>query len=197
VTKFLLIRHGSTDMLDIGISGWKPGIALNARGRSEVGALASRLAGRCVAALYASPLERTHETAAILAMAFGLEPVPCAALGELRFGEWTGRTFDMLGSDPCWTRFNTFRSGTRIPEGELMLETQTRSVSAILSFREQHDGRTVALVTHGDVIKSVVAYFLGMPLDFYDRLEISPASLSELELSADHARILKLNETGE
>lgn len=195
MTTFLLIRHGSTDMLDVGISGWKPEIALNARGRTEVAKLAAKLARRHVDALYASPLERTRRTAAALAEVWGVPPVVCEALGELRFGAWTGKSFDALAEDQQWKRFNHFRCGTRIPEGELMLETQARSVSALLGLRDRHEGQTVALVSHGDVIKAVLGYFLGMPLDLHIRLEIAPASVSELELSHDHAKVLLMNAT--
>jgi broad specificity phosphatase PhoE len=194
VTTFLLIRHGSTDMLDVGISGWKPGVPLNALGRAEVAKLAARLALRQIDELYTSPLERAQETAEIVGRTAGLTPVACSALGELRFGEWTGKTFRALALEVEWQRFNSFRSGTRIPHGELMLETQSRSVAAVLSLRDRHEADTVALVTHGDVIKSILCYFLGMPLDFHVRLEIAPASVSELQLGGDWVKVQRVNE---
>jgi broad specificity phosphatase PhoE len=195
MTRFLLLRHGSTDMLDRGISGRAPGIHLNARGQAEARWLAEHLRARHVAAMYASPLERTWQTAEVVAAQLGLTPIANDALLELHFGEWTGQSFDALAPDPRWRDFNTFRCGTRIPGGELMLETQFRVVRLLIELREKHADATVALVTHGDVIKAALTYFLGMPLDFHVRLEIGPASCSELELGRDYVRVLCLNET--
>jgi probable phosphoglycerate mutase len=195
MTRFLLIRHGSTATLGSGIAGWKPGIDLTAGGVAEVRALAHVVESRPVEALYTSPLERTCQTAAILAEVLGREPTICEALGELRFGRWTGLSFEELNSDPQWRYFNTFRSGTRIPDGELMLETQARVVAALLTLRDAHPAGCVALVTHGDVIKAALTYLLGMPLDFYARLEIAPASLSEFELGEQHVCVHSLNRT--
>ena len=195
MTQFLLIRHGSTDMLGVAISGWLPGVGLTQAGRDEVSALAQQFIGIRIHALYTSPLERTRRTAGILAHSFGLEPIVCPELGELRFGQWTGKSFEELRPDPHWQRFNTFRSGTRIPEGELMLDTQLRVVSFMLTLRDRHRDQTVALVTHGDVIKGALTYFLGMPLDLHPRLEISPASVSHIELTDDSVQVLRVNAT--
>ncbi|HKU44432.1 MAG TPA: histidine phosphatase family protein [Polyangiales bacterium] len=193
MTRFLLIRHGSTDMLDIGISGRAPGISLNVQGQREVERLVERLATRSIAALYVSPLERTRETAAALERRFGLRAVEEPAFLELDFGEWTGQDFGSLHADPRWRDFNLFRCGTRIPDGELMLETQARSVSRLLELRDRHRGTTVAIVSHGDVIKVALLYFLGMPLDHHVRLDVAPASCSELELGRDWVRVLSIS----
>jgi broad specificity phosphatase PhoE len=195
MTQFLFLRHGSTDMLDHGISGRAPGILLNARGQREVRWLAHHLRERRVAAIYASPLERTWETAQAVAEPLGLSPIASEALLELHFGEWTGQSFELLNQDARWRDWNAFRCGTRIPGGELMLETQTRVVRLLLELREKHGDQSLALVTHGDVIKAALTYFLGMPLDFYLRLEVAPASCSELEVGRDHVRLLGLNVT--
>jgi probable phosphoglycerate mutase len=195
MTRFLLLRHGSTDMLDHGISGRAPGIHLNPRGEREARWLADHLRARHLAAIYTSPLERTWQTAELVAAKLGLTPVANDALLELHFGEWTGQTFEALSLDQRWRDFNAFRCGTSIPGGELMLETQNRAVRLLLELREKHGDATVALVTHGDVIKASLTYFLGMPLDFHVRLDIAPASCSELELGRDYVRVLRLNET--
>ena len=194
MTQFLLIRHGSTDALDVMLAGWTPRVGLNAAGEAEVQRAARHLAGRPVDQLYTSPLERTRRTADILAEALGVPLRLDARLGELRFGEWTGKSFEALRDEPSWHSWNSFRSGTRVPAGELMLETQARAVSLLVELRDRHPDATVALVSHGDVIKSVLAYFLGMPLDLHTRLEISPASITELELSSHHVRVSRLNE---
>lgn len=180
-------------MLEIGISGRAPGISLNAQGRRELVGLGRRLAGRQVAAMYVSPLERTRETAAALEGLLGVRATPEPAFSELDFGEWTGRDFAALHADPRWRDFNQFRCGTRIPGGELMLETQARAVAKLLELRDLHGDASVAIVSHGDVIKAALTYFLGMPLDFHLRLAIAPASCSELELDHSSVRVLSLN----
>ena len=182
-------------MLERGISGRARGISLNAQGNAEVQRLAAGLKSRQrqIAALYTSPLERTRETAAALEAALGLQACEHPALLELHFGEWTGQDFETLQADPRWRDFNYFRCGTRIPGGELMLETQARVVAAMLELRDRHADQCLALVTHGDVIKAALTYFLGMPLEYHTRLEIAPASCSELELARDYARVLRLN----
>jgi probable phosphomutase (TIGR03848 family) len=194
MTRFCLVRHGSTDTLDREIAGRKPGVPLNARGRAEVEALASRLANEPFAAVYASPLERTRTTAETIAQRRGSEVALRDALLELQFGEWTGTSFTELQRDPRWQRFNLFRSGTRIPDGETMLEAQARSVAVLLELRARHPGERVLIVTHGDVIRALVAYVLGMPLDFYNRLEIAPASICEIELDELGTRVCRLND---
>lgn len=127
----------------------------------------------------------------------GLEPVPVDTLGELRFGEWEGLTIAELESCDDFRRFNTFRSGVRVPGGELMLETQTRMVQQLICLRGLHPDDTVAVVSHGDPLRAVIAYFLGMSLDSLARLEISPGSLSIVQADGWGSRVMSLNETGE
>jgi probable phosphomutase (TIGR03848 family) len=194
MSEFWLVRHGSTDTLDREIAGRRPGVALNARGRAEVSALALRLAHEDFAAVYASPLERTRETANAIVEKQHREVVACDALNELQFGAWTGLAFDELERDPRWQCFNVFRSGTRIPDGETMLETQARAVAVLLELRSRHPDERVLLVTHGDVIRAVIAHVLGMPLDFYARLEVAPASISVIALDDRTTRVCRMND---
>ncbi len=118
-------------------------------------------------------------------------------LGEIRLGEWQGLTIQELDQRDDWKRFNTFRSGTPAPGGELMLETQARMVRQLLQLRQKHPTGTVAVVSHGDPLRAVLAFFLGIPLDFVLRFEISPASVSVVQLHEWGARVLCINHTGE
>ena len=195
MTRFCLVRHGHTDAVDHSLAGWQDRVALNARGVRALEKLAAWFAEREISAVYTSPIARTLHSAELIARRLGLTPVPCAALGELQFGDWTGKKFTELRSDRQWQRFNRFRSATRMPNGETMLETQTRAIGALLSLRDRHPEQSIALITHGDVIKAIAVYFLGMPLDLYARLVIAPASLTELELDGDQVRCLVLNRT--
>ena len=197
MTTFLLIRHAACDPVGASIAGWAPGIHLNEQGRAQGERLAARLAGPPVTAVYTSPLERARETAAPLAARLGLGVHIEEGLGEIRFGEWTGRTLEELSALPEWRRFNSFRSGTRVPGGELLLEVQTRAVAALDRLRARHPGEMIALISHGDVLKAVIGHYAGIPIDLLERLEIDPASVSVVAVHDWGARLLRLNDTGE
>jgi len=150
-----------------------------------------------IRAVYTSPLERAIETAEPIARRHGLEPQHVPEIGEIHLGEWQGLTMQELDKREDWRRFNTFRSGTRAPGGELMLETQTRMVRQLDRLCAKHPDEIVALVSHGDPLRSALAYFLGIPLDLVLRFEVSPASLSIVQIHDWGARVLCLNDTGE
>jgi probable phosphoglycerate mutase len=192
----LLIRHALCDPVGHALSGRRPGVGLNAVGRAQAAGLGARLAHLPLAAVYASPLARSLETAAALARPHGMAPVREPALVELDFGAWTGRALDTLGAEPAWAPFNTYRSGTRVPAGELALEAQARAVGGVLRLAERHAGRYVAAVSHADVIKAVVGHLLGVPLDLQHRLEIPPASICALELHPWGPRVLAVGGDG-
>ena len=197
MTRFLLIRHATTDAVGQRFSGRLPGVPLNAAGQAQARQLAARLALLPLHAVYTSPLERATQTADPVAAAHGLTPLADAAFLELDLGEWTNQTFQELHGDPQFHLFNVFRSGTRIPGGELMLEAQARIVAGLQRLAGRHPQQTVAVVSHSDLIKAAVAYYVGMPLDLAQRLEISPASVSVLEIYPETARLLALNSTPE
>jgi probable phosphoglycerate mutase len=162
-----------------------------------VNALAEKMKRFPVRAVYTSPLERTVETAEAIARVHGLEPVVSRELGELHFGEWEGQRVEDIRRQELFSEFNTFRSGTRCPGGELMIETQTRMVRELDRLRSLHSNETVAIVSHGDPLRSVVAHYLGIPLDFILRFEILPASLSIVEVEKWGPRVLCVNGTGD
>jgi probable phosphoglycerate mutase len=192
-----LIRHGQTDWIAKAVAGRLPSVHLNAEGRQQAERLAARLKALPITAIYSSPLERTRETAAPLAEALGLEVHPCEEAIELDFGGWQGARIPDLDADPRWRAFNTLRSMTRAPGGELMPEVQTRIVAAIGRIRDAHPDGVVALFSHGDVIRSAVAYFAGVPLDLFQRIEIRPASITSLRFTEWGVLILGVNDTGE
>jgi broad specificity phosphatase PhoE len=199
MTNFLLIRHAHCDPVGQSIAGRAVGVYLNATGRKEATALGERLKPLMITAVYSSPLERALETAAAVAEPQGLDVAVAPGLIEIDFGEWTGQSLAELDQLPEWKLFNTFRSGTRIPGGETAIEVLTRALAELDRLRRDHPGpeELVAIVSHGDVLKAVIAHFLGMPTDLYPRLELSPASASVLALNAWGPRLLLLNSTGE
>jgi len=191
--RLLLIRHGDTDAVGHYIAGNVPGTHLNDAGHAQVAALVARLHDVPLTGVVSSPLERTRQTAEPIARDHGLDVEIEPALSEFDFGSWTGATFASLASDASWGRFNTVRSLTAATRGELMLDVQRRAVAAALDVRNRHATGTVALVSHGDVIRALLLFVLGMPIDFYWRIEVQPARISVVELSEDAPRVLQVN----
>jgi probable phosphoglycerate mutase len=193
MTTFYLIRHGHTAAIDRYIAGRAPGTDLTEEGRAQVTRLVERMRAVPLTAVAASPLERTQQTAAPLARDHGLEVTIVPELTEVESGAWTGATFSALASDDRWRRYNSARAITTPDGGELMLEVQLRAVKAILELRQRHPTGDVAVVSHGDVIRALLLFFLGMPIDFVHRIDISPARISVVQLSDEAARVVLMN----
>jgi probable phosphoglycerate mutase len=171
-----------------------PEVTLGDMGKSQARALADRFASENVVSVYTSPLERAVETAEPIAARIGRPLERSADIIEIDFGAWSGRSFDMLADDPLWSSWNSRRSTSRPPQGETMLEAQVRIVRAMEQLRYLHAGGAVILVSHSDVIKAALLYHLGMPIDAYARLEISPASISTLVVGDWGSKVLRMNE---
>lgn len=196
MTRFLLIRHAVTDATDKRLVGRSAGVRLNEQGRAQAQVLAERLSMAPIAAIYSSPLERTLETAEPMVRLLGIDAVPCEDFLEIEFGEWTDAAFEQLSGQRSFQRFNSFRSCSRIPGGEFMLQAQSRMIIGLDRLRARHPQQTVAVFSHGDMIKAAVAYYAGIPLDLFKRIEISPASISVVEIDDDTVRLLTVNDTG-
>lgn len=196
MTRLLLIRHATIDASGQALAGRAAGVHLNERGRQQAQALAGRLAGVDIHAIYSSPLERAIETARPLAASSDLAIYSSEDLLEIDFGEWTNRSFADLADDPCFQRFNAFRSTASAPGGESMLNAQLRMVAGLDAIRRRHPQATVAVVSHGDMIKAAVAHYAGIPLDLFQRIEISLASISVVEIDDHAVRILSVNADG-
>ncbi|HEV2097677.1 MAG TPA: histidine phosphatase family protein, partial [Stellaceae bacterium] len=138
MTVFHLVRHGEHVLAGKVLAGRTPGVGLSERGRAEIAAVAERLAGDSIAALYSSPLQRTRESAEIVAARLGLPIAFHDDLIELDFGEWTGSTFDQIRADPRWLPWSTQRSLAQIPGGESMREVQRRMVEAMIEIGARH-----------------------------------------------------------
>jgi probable phosphoglycerate mutase len=191
----LLIRHATNDWVGKRLPGWTPGIHLNEAGRAQAEALARRLAHAPLAAIYASPLERTVETAEALAQPHGLRVELRAALRDTDPGVWTGRALDDLRLEALWPALMVHPAGVRLPGGESLREVQSRIVAELDRIREAHPGQTVAVVFHADPIKMAVAHYMGLAFDLFQRLEIGPASVTALALTRYGARLVCLNYT--
>ena len=193
MTTFLLIRHGLTDAVGRTMTGHSPGVHLNATGRDQAAALPERLNNVPLAAIYASPLERTRETAQPVADARGLPIRLEPRFLEVDFGGWTNRRFADLATDPHWQLYNAHRGVTRPPAGEALIEVQARTVAALLDLHERHPNDVVAIFSHADTIRAILLYVLGMPIDFVQRLDLSPARISVLQLGAGAPHIVQVN----
>jgi probable phosphoglycerate mutase len=192
MTTFALIRHASHDLLGHTIVGRAP-VGLGHGGIRQAEALAERFDRSPFQALYSSPLERARATAAPLASRLGLEVQIAAELNEVDFGAWTNRTLADLHDLEEWRRFNLFRSGSRIPDGESMIEVQARMLRLLERLGAAHPDQALGLISHGDVIKATLAYFLGVPLDLFARIEISPASVSIVRIERYGPEVLLVN----
>jgi len=193
MTTFALIRHAEHRLVGHTMVGRASGVRLSPGGIRQAERLAGRLAGSLIGALYSSPLERAVHTAAAIAAPLGLEVEIAEELNEVEFGAWTNRTLEDLREIEEWRRFNLFRSGSEIPDGETMVEVQARMLRLIERLCATRPEQTVALVSHGDVIKSTLAHYLGVSLDLFHRIEISPASLSIVRVERYGPEVLLVN----
>jgi probable phosphomutase (TIGR03848 family) len=196
VTLLLLIRHGANDWVHGRLAGWTPGVHLNADGRSQAAATAARLATLPIDAIYTSPLDRTVETAQAIAGPRGMPLRLVEGLGEVKYGEWQGAELKELYKHELWPGVQFYPSGTRFPGGETLGEAQMRMVATLDGLRAQHPKGIFAVVSHADIIKLALAYYVGMHMDLFQRLEISPCSVSAIYFTPMGPRLLAYNDTG-
>jgi probable phosphomutase (TIGR03848 family) len=195
VMNLLLIRHATNDWVGERLAGWTPDVHLNEEGQAQAVALARRLADVPLSAIYSSPLERTLETAQPLAQAQGLSVQVRDGLGETGYGDWTGRALKELKDEKLWPVVQVYPGGVRFPGGESMREVQARVVAELDAIRDSHPDQTVAVVSHSDPIKMAVAHYAGLALDLFQRLTISPASVTAFAFAHFGLRLLCLNHT--
>ena len=191
----LLIRHAAHIHFNRQLSGRMPGVPLSDEGREQAAALGQRLVDAGVQHLWTSPLDRTVATAKAVAQACGLPgPEVVDDLVEIDMGDWTGREFGTFGDDPDWRAWNEQRGTARIPNGESMAEAQSRIVAVMERARRKHDGETVAIVSHSDMIKAAICHALGLSLDHMGRFDIEPASVSRVVIGDWGSKVMTLNE---
>jgi probable phosphomutase (TIGR03848 family) len=199
VTTVLLVRHGLTPLTGTVLAGWTPGVHLDERGRAQAIALGERLLPVPLAAVVVSPLERCRDTAeAILA---GRDPAPSFHLdeqiGEVRYGTWTGRKLRALRKEPLWAVIQGNPSAAVFPDGEGLAEMGARAVAAVRRWNAAlGPGATYAVVSHGDVIKAILADALGLHLDGFQRIGVDPCSLSVVRYGASGTHVERVNDTG-
>jgi probable phosphoglycerate mutase len=193
VTTFYLVRHGANDMLPHALAGRLPAVHLNEAGRVEALRIAERLRQFPIRQIFSSPMERAHETAEPLARALNLPVQISEALNEVDFGEWHGAEMKALDQDKRWREWNEFRGGHQLPRGETMIHIQSRVVSEMIRLRNQFPDEHVALFSHGDPIRAALCHWLGMPLDFLQRLEAATGSVSIVSIDDRTAIVREMN----
>lgn len=208
----LLVRHGKTPTTGQVLPGRARGLHLADEGRAQAEAVAERIlalhqartakqngkpGGAGVTAVYASPMERTQETAAPIAKALGVRTRSRKGLIECEFGDWTGRELSELSKLPEWKTVQRHPSGFRFPGGESFGEMQTRMVDAVNALVAEHPGETIVAVSHADPIKAAVASALGTPLDLFQRIVIGQCAVSAVLYGAEGPTVLSVNHTGD
>ena len=202
MTTVLLIRHGRTKANADGVlAGWTPGVTLDEKGKEQATALGLRLQPVPLVAVVTSPLERTVETADLMleGRAAAVDRHVDERVGECRYGDWTGGSLKTLAKDPMWKVVQGHPSAAVFPgiEGEAMSDMQHRAVSAVREWNSKLGAEAVyAIVSHGDVIKAILADALGMHLDQFQRLRVDPCSVSIIDYTPLRPFVARTNDTG-
>lgn len=197
MTILLLIRHATNDYVKEGrLAGRTPGVHINAEGQREADDMARRTAHIPIEAIYSSPLERAIDTANALAACHHLPVQIVQGLLEGHAGEWTGKKLSELNTTDTWKAIQTKPIGVKLPGGESIDEVQTRMVAAIEEIRAKHPDGIVAIVSHADPLKSVVAHYLNWDLNNFQRIAINPASVTVISVDDKSAALLRSNDTG-
>ena len=200
----VLVRHGTTSSTGKILPGRAKGLHLSDAGRAQATKVAERLAAwsqsrgaNGISAVYSSPLERTRQTATPIASALRLRVSVERGLIECDFGEWTGAELKALVKLPEWTTVQRYPSGFRFPKGESFAEMQARMTSTLARLRDDHPGQAVVLVSHADPIKAAVADALGTHLDLFQRIVISPCSVTAISYGSSGPNVLSVNSTAD
>ncbi len=199
----LLIRHGRTAANAQGVlAGTSPGVDLDDKGRDQAQQVAERLKGVRLAGLVSSPLERTRQTGEAIARVQSENANPVELLideriVECHYGEWTGRELKKLSKEPLWKQVQGHPSAVTFPGGESMRAMQQRAVEAVRYWNAELGEKSVyAMVSHGDVIKAVVADALGIHLDQFQRISVDPGSMCIIEYTPLRPFVIRTNDTG-
>ena len=194
----VLVRHGENDWVKKHrLAGWIPGIHLNEKGRRQAKQAAKRLEEIPVKAVYSSPVSRCTETAAYIAGTHNLDVIEIEEFGEVRYGNWEGKKIKKLAKKPGWRMVQFYPSRFRFPQGEALRETQFRAVQALEKLGSRHEDELIVVVSHADLIKLTIAHYLGVHIDLFQRIVISPASATVFMLSSSGiVRILRVNDDG-
>lgn len=195
-TLVLLVRHGTTTTTGSVLPGRAPGLHLNDLGIEQAHAAAERIATLAqVDAVYASPLERTQETARPIAKATKLRVRKAAGLLECDFGDWTGKKLSALRKLKAWDQVQRNPSQFQFPRGESFSDMSHRIWTELNRLTTLHPGGTVVAVSHADPIKAAIAQAIGTHLDLFQRIVVSPCSITPILFTSSTPIVLAVNTT--
>jgi len=197
----VLIRHAHSQANLAGVlSGRRPNVHLSKEGIEQAKDLARRLGDFTPHEIRISPMERCLETITPWlnqksdSKAIKQKPVIDHGLTEVDYGDWSGKKLSVLSRNKLWTVVQNTPSQMYFPKGEGILEMQTRALQSIHSSIDKKAKAPLVIVSHGDVIKSIVAASLGMHIDEFQRIIIDPSSISVIDFSLVKPRVLLLND---
>jgi len=194
MTKILLIRHGDTDYVDEALAG-RIDSPLNLLGIQQSEAIANAIKHLPIQAIYTSPLIRTQQTAEPLAKLLNLEININHELNQVNFGKWQGMDFDELVQDPDWKLFRENPASVKIPGGEDSSMVRERVSNAIHLLSQQYEEEEIiAIFSHGSIIRHTISYFIGLPVNNSNQIQIAPASISTLMVRERNGKLLHLNQ---
>lgn len=199
MTMILLVRHGQNEWVKKKrLAGWIPNVHLNDEGKEQAKQVAERLSHLPIRALYSSPVTRCMETARIIGRSLNLQVKELEAVGEVRYGEWEGEEIEKLSKEKAWHAVQHYPSRFRFPEGEALRHVQARAVDALEGLSARYDkNEMIVVVSHADLIKLTLAHYLGVHIDLFQRIVISPASVSALVLADNGVmRVARINDDG-
>jgi probable phosphoglycerate mutase len=202
-TLIIFVRHGRTPTTGTKLPGRAPNLHLSDEGKSQAEMIAKEIKkssnsflGTEVSAVYASPMERTQETAKPIAKTLNLRVRTLQGLNECDFGDWTGRRLRDLSKLKSWSTVQKQPSSFRFPNGESFTEMQNRMLKTVDKILERHPGETVVCVSHADPIKAILASAVGTPLDLFQRILVGPCSASVVLYTKERPLVLTLNSNG-
>lgn len=194
MTKFLLIRHGETDYVDEALAG-RIDSPLNEEGVQQAETIAMILKHLPISAIYTSPLVRTQQTAQPLAKLLNLDWQVNQELNQVNFGDWQGLSFEELIQDPNWKLFRENPGSVAIPGGEDSEMVRNRVSKEIIKLsNEYEENDVIAIFSHGSIIRHTISFFIGLPLNNSNQIQIAPASISTLLVKSGSGKLLHLNQ---
>lgn len=195
--KIVLIRHAHSTANAAGVlSGRLPGVHLSKVGQEQAKRLAERLGKLTISEVHVSPMERCSETLEPWIIKYGknVTVVTDKNLVEVDYGKWSGKKLAVLSRAKLWRKIQSQPSSVTFPEGESLAQMQVRAMQSVHNFFDT-DLELMIMVSHGDVIKAIVASALGMHLDDFQRIVIDPASITILESHGGTIRLTRLNDS--
>lgn len=193
MTVFYLVRHCVTSHTGHKLSGWMPDIHLTDAGTKQAEVVAEGLAKAPFKAIYASPITRCAETAKIISARHKLRVRTREDFGEVHYGSWTNRSLKALARTKAWSTVQRWPAGARFPGGESFVEVQNRAVAAIEELRPMHHKEQICVVSHGDVIRLLAAHYMGIHIDLFQRIAVSPGSITVLSIGDSGPGVFALN----